>query len=87
MNVSEIFGRTNGYNFVEYADSDPPEWIHHGLMYHVVVRGLGNVLVDAGYFIMEDPFAHEDWRDSITWVKGNHQNIDCEYDELCGALR
>lgn len=81
-----VEGGTNGYNFSESADV-PGAWIHHGLMYHVTVPGVGRVLVDAGYFIMQDPWEHDDWHDSITWQRGNHQNIDGDYDKLCAALR
>ena len=65
----------------------PGAWIHHGLMYHVTVPGVGRVLIDAGYFIMQDPWLYDDWHDSITWQRGNHQNIDGDFDKFCAALR
>jgi hypothetical protein len=77
---------TNGYNFMETVRR-PGSFIHHGLMYHATVPGVGRVLVDAGNFVMQDPWLYDDWRDSITWQKGNHQNIDGDYDKLCEVLR
>lgn len=74
-----VLGHTAGYNFFEDVEDAPGVWKHAGLMYHIVVPGVGTVLIDTGFFYMVDGV--------ITYIKGNHQGIAGDYDALCSALR
>ncbi|HEX6852307.1 MAG TPA: hypothetical protein VF139_12975 [Candidatus Polarisedimenticolaceae bacterium] len=74
-----VLGRTEGYNFFEDVEGEPGVWKHAGLMYHVVVPGVGTVLIDTGIFYMVDG--------EVTYIKGNHEGIAGDYDQLCAALR
>lgn len=54
----------------EYLYQDPNRVVYHALLYHVVVPGVGVVLIDAGYIT----FTSEQSGDPSQWTShGNHQ--------------
>lgn len=81
-NGKEAFGKGEH----EYLIQVPDEYVvYHGALYHVVVPGVGVVLIDAGY----TTFTAEQAADPSQWTfHGNHQVLQQgDLSELCSALQ
>ena len=82
VNGNELFV-TNGEH--EYWAGDLEGVTIHGILYHVVVPGVGNVLMDAGYI----SYVWDEQGNPTDFVfHGNHQlNVEGDLSELCAVLQ
>lgn len=74
----EVFGRVNQVVSMDFVDGHVRNL---GLAYHVVLPGVGTILIDAGYLSAYPPY------DPTSYVlHGNHQYWDGDFGKLCSAL-